>query len=122
MRSESDSTGEQRGTQAPFRRGCPGGGESEQGSGGRANEGVDGVPEGVEVRDFVREEFQQIKCEGNSKNPWMRENLQSSGQMKYAEALEKPKRRDSGVKIEAGRKSGTQRETERFDGIHARPS
>jgi hypothetical protein len=52
----------------------------------------------------------------------MRKNLQSGRQMEHAEALEKPKRRDSSVKIEAGRKSGAQRKAERFDGIHAGPS
>src|SRR5260370_829972 len=81
-----------------------------------------GVAESVEVRDFVRKEFQQIERDGNSKDPGMRKNLQSSRQMKHAEALEQPKRGDGGVKIEARRKSGAQREAERFDGIHAAPS
>jgi hypothetical protein len=52
----------------------------------------------------------------------MRKNLQSGRQMEHPEALEKTQRRDSGVKIEAGRKSGAEREAKRFDGIHAGPS
>src|SRR5258708_2273622 len=103
MRRESDSAGEQRRAPAPFRGSCPGGRESEQGGSGRSDKSVDGVPESVEARDFVRQEFQQIERDGNSKDPGMRKNLQSSRQMKHAEALEQPKRSDGGVKIETRR-------------------
>src|SRR5258708_32496614 len=72
MRCESDSAGEQRGAPTPFRGGCPGGGESEQSSGWRANERMDGVPKRIEVGDFVPKEFQQAECDGKSKYPGMR--------------------------------------------------
>ena len=58
----------------------------------------------------------------DAQHPGMRKNLQSGRQMEHPEALEKTQRRDSGVKIEAGRKSGAEREAERFDRIHAGPS
>jgi len=86
------------------------------------NESVDRVPDRVEVRNFVREKFDEIKGYRDAQHPGMRKNLQSGRQMEHAEALEKTQRRDCGVKIEAGRKSGAEREAERFDGIHAGPS
>jgi len=52
----------------------------------------------------------------------MRKNLQACRQVENPEALKQAECRDSGVKIEAGRKSGTERQAEHFDGIHAGPS
>src|SRR5258706_11113147 len=106
VRSEGHSAGEQGGGPSPFRRGTSGSGESKESGGGRANEGVQGVPESVEVGNFVREELQKIKRNGDCENPWMRKNLQAGRQVQNAEALEQAERRDSGVKIEAGGKSG----------------
>jgi len=80
---------------------------------------VNGIPDSVEVWDFVREEFDQIKCQRNSEHPGMRKNLQSGRQMEYAEALEKPKRGYGGIEIQSGGESSAQREAEGFDGIHA---
>jgi hypothetical protein len=39
--------------------------------------------------------------------------------MEHAETLEKAERGDGGVEIQAGGKSGAEREAERFDGIHS---
>ena len=38
--------------------------------------------------------------------------------MEHAEALEKAESGDGGIEIEAGRKSGTEREAERVEWIH----
>src|SRR6267378_7521664 len=95
------------------------GGKSEKGGSGRTNESVDRIPDRVEVGDFVRKKFDEIKGYRDAQHPGMRKNLQSGRQMEHPEALEKTQRRDSGVKIEAGRKSGAEREAERFDRIHA---
>src|SRR5260370_33774452 len=115
MRCESDSAGEERGSPTPFRRSCSGGGESEQSGGWRTNERVDGVPKRIEVGDFVRKEFLQVERDGNSKHPGMRKNLQARRQVENSEALKQAERRHSGVKIEAGRKSGTEGQAEGVD-------
>ena len=77
-----------------------------------------GVPNSVKIWNLVREEFQQIERDGDSENPWMSQGLQSRRETEHPETLKKAKGRNGGVKIEAGRKSGAQREAERFDKIH----
>ena len=101
VRGEGYSSGEQGGPPAPLGCGSASGGKSEKCGGGRADEGVDSVPNGVEVRDFVRQEFQQVEKDGDSENPGMREYLQFRREMEDAEALEKAESGDSGVEIEA---------------------
>ncbi len=122
MRSESHSTGDQRSAPAPFWRGGPGGGKRKKRSGGRANERVDGIPDGVHEGDFVCEKFQQIECDGRSQNPGMRETFEPRRQVDHTKTLEQAQSRDRGVKVEAGREPGAQGETEGFDGIHVGPS
>jgi len=48
----------------------------------------------------------------------MREDLQRSGQMDDAVTLKKAQRRDGGVQIQAGGKSGAERETEGLQRVH----
>jgi len=79
---------------------------------------VGGVPNSVKIRNLVREEFQQIERDGDSENQWMSQSLQSRWETEHAETLKQAERCDGGVEIQTGRKSGSQREAERFDRIH----
>ena len=105
MRSKSDSAGDEGGAPAPFRCDSTSGGKCEKRRGRRADESVDGIPDGINVWNLVREEFQKIERDRDSKNPGMGKGLQSWREMEHSEALEKTERRDGGVEIEAGRKS-----------------
>jgi len=53
VRSEGDSAGEERGGQRAFRGEIRGDSERKNGSGGRANESVEKIPDGVEVWNLV---------------------------------------------------------------------
>src|ERR1700730_2216120 len=66
MRGESDATGEKRGSPSPGFRRCGGGAERKQRRRGRTNKGVYGLPDGIDVRHFVRKKLDQIK---NGSNP-----------------------------------------------------
>ena len=118
MRGEGDSTGDEGGAPTPFRRGPAGCRVGKYSRSGRTNEGVDGVPNSVKIRNLVGEEFQEIERDGDSENPWMSQSLQSRRETEHAETLKQAERRDGGVEIQTGRKSGSQREAERFDRIH----
>jgi len=52
----------------------------------------------------------------------MRERLEGRRKVKNAEALEEPKRGHGCIEVQSGGESGTEREPERFDGVHAGPS
>ena len=51
---------------------------------------MDGIPNGVEVRYFIGEKFNDVKSGGDSQHPRMGERLQRRGKVNDAEALEKP--------------------------------
>src|SRR5579863_3724373 len=87
VRSERDSAGEQRGAPAPLWRRGSGGGESKQSGGGRANKSVDQIPDRIDIGYFVRKEFQNVKCSGDSEDPGMRKNLKLGGEMDNSESL-----------------------------------
>ena len=71
---------------------------------------MNGIPDGVDVGNFVSKEFDCVEYKRNSENPWMREDLQGSRQVDNLIALKKTESRNGGIKIEAGGKSGTERE------------
>ena len=79
---------------------------------------MNSVPNGIDVRNFVSEKFNCIQGEGDSEDPRMREDLQRGGQMDDVLALKKTESRDRGVEIEAGRKAGTERQTEGLQRVH----
>src|ERR1700737_3587793 len=116
--SKSDAAGKKRGTPPPLRRSCDRSAISEKRGGGRTDQRVDGVPDGVDVGNFVGEKFNRIESERDSENPRMRENLEGSRQMEDAVPLKKAKRRDGGVEIHAGRKSGAECETKGLQRVH----
>src|SRR6266404_5585210 len=119
VRGEGHSSGEERRAPAPFGGSGAGCRVSQQGGSGRANEGVDGVPDRIEVRYLVREKFNQIKSDGNSKDPWVGKNLQGQRKLQHAVTLEQAKGGDGGVEIQSGGKPGAKPEAKRSDEIHA---
>ncbi len=76
------------------------------------------IPNGIDVWNFVSEEFDRIERDGNSQDQRMGKHLQGSRQMDHAKSLEKPECRNGRIQIEAGRKSSAEREAECFDRIH----
>src|SRR5215470_3702813 len=74
VRSESDSSCQKRGGPAPFTGDARGNAKSENGRGGRANEGVKEIPDCVEVRNFVGEKFEDVEANSETENDGVREN------------------------------------------------
>ena len=68
VRGKRDSACEERGCPAPFVADARGDTKGENGSGGRADEGVKEIPDGVEIRNFVGEKFENIKTDGETEN------------------------------------------------------
>ncbi len=116
--SERDAASKKGGTPTPLRGSGASRSVSKQSGGGRTNEGVSGIPDGVEVRNLVGEEFDEIKGDGEGENPRMGEDFQRRGKMDDAETLEEAESGDGGVEIQAGGKSGAKSEAEGFDRIH----
>src|SRR5262245_20605089 len=68
VRGESDSASKECGGPAPLRRNGAGCSVSNDGRGRRANEGVRGVPNGVEIRNFVSEKFDEVESDRDPQN------------------------------------------------------
>ena len=79
---------------------------------------MDGVPNGIDVGNFVGEEFDGIERDCDAENPRMREHLHGTRQMDNAKALQKAESRDRGVEIQTGRESGAEREAEGLQWVH----
>ena len=118
MGGKGNSTGKQRGGPAPFGANSAGGSIGDYGRGRRADESVQGIPDGVEPEYFVREKLDEIETYGDAQDDGMADNGQRIGQMDETEALKQAKSGDRGVQVEAGRKAGTEGEAESFDGVH----
>lgn len=118
MRGEGDAAGEERGGPTPFCAEARGDAERENGSGGRANESVEKIPNGVEVRNFVGEKFENVKSDCEAENDGMGENVEFVGEMDDMEAFEEAESGDGGVKIEAGRETGAEGEADGLKRIH----
>src|SRR5258708_37788484 len=118
MRSERDAAGDEgRGPAPGFGSGGRGVG-CEQGRCRWTNKGVDGLPDGIDVGDFVGEKFHDVKNAGDGENKGMGEDLEMFGEMDDAETLEEAESGDSGVDVQAGSKTGAEDEAESFEGIH----
>jgi hypothetical protein len=79
---------------------------------------VEGVPDRIEVGDFIGEKFDEIESNGHAENDGMGENFESRRKMDDAETLEKPESSYGGVKVESGGEAGAEGEAECFEGIH----
>jgi hypothetical protein len=115
---EGDASGEKSGGPVPVRSGGAESAEGEQSGGGRADESVHGIPEGVEPGNFVGEEFDKIESDGNGENGGIREDTQGCGEVDHPKALEETEGGDGGVEIESGGEAGAEDQAESFEGIH----
>ena len=118
VRGERDSAGAERGDPAPFCAETRGDAEGENSSGGRADERVEKIPDGVEVRDFVGEKFKDVESDGEAENDGMREDVEFFGEVDNMEPFEKAESGDGGVEIETGREAGTEGEGDGLERMH----
>ena len=79
---------------------------------------MNGLPDGIDVGDFVGEKFHNVENASNCEDERMGENLKMFGKMNNAEALEQTESRDGGVEVEAGGKTGAEDEAESFERAH----
>jgi len=115
---EGDSSSEERGEPAPFRGDACGDAERENGRGRRSDEGVEKIPDRVEVGDFIGEEFEDVEADGETEHDGMREDVEFIGEMDDVEAFEKAESGDGSVEIEARREAGAEGERDGLEGVH----
>src|ERR1700676_3296780 len=118
VRSERHTPREKRRAPAPFRRSRYRRAVSEQRGGGWADQSVNGIPNGIDVRNLVGKEFDRVQRHGDPQDPRMTQHLQGSRQVNHTEALQKAEGGNRRVKVEARRKSGAERKSKGFDRIH----
>jgi len=118
VRGEGDSAGEKRGSPAPL--GTNGGGCSigNQGSGGRTDERVEGVPDRIEIGDFVCEKFDEVESNGYAEDDGVRENFEGGWEADDAKPLQQAESGHGGVEVESGGEAGAESEAKYFEGVH----
>jgi hypothetical protein len=79
---------------------------------------MDGLPDGINVGDFVGEKFHDVKNAGDGENERMSEDLEMFGKMNDPETLEEAESSDGGVEVQARGKTGSEDETESFERVH----
>ncbi len=76
------------------------------------------IPNGIEVRNLVGKKFENVEADRKAENDRMRQDCEFVRKMDDVEALEQAKRSDRRVKIEAGRKTGSESERDNLERIH----
>src|SRR5690606_13368167 len=106
---EGGEAGEGGGGHADFRWYVAQCGEGEEGGRGRTDEGVDRIPEGVDVADLVRDELDEVEGVGGRDDEGVGEphDLRRHA-MDPAEAERQPEYCDGCVEVETGREGDTQ--------------
>src|SRR5262249_21785963 len=74
----------------------------EYGACGNANEGVDGIPNGIHERNLVGKESHQLQEPSRTNHPRAAENMQIPRQFDQMETLQQAKGEYSGVEVEPG--------------------
>jgi hypothetical protein len=120
MGGERDPASEECGDPAPFCGEACGDAETQNGGGGGPDESMEKIPDGVEVRNFVGEKFEDVECDGEAEDNGMRENVKFFGEMNDVEAFEKAESGDGSVEIEAGGETGAEGEGDGLERIHRR--
>ena len=125
MRDETGGTGEQHNEHIQNRRVMTEHLDREQSAADRPDDRVDGVPGGIEPRDFVGEKFEEIQKSGDDDDPGLAENFERleirreddpmlvDGETGYE---------NSQVKIEAGETGEAERDAQQAKSFHARIS
>lgn len=88
----------------------------EESGDGDANEGVECIPDEVEGRNLVGEEFNDEKDNAGSDDDPALERLQSNGKWKVPETGEESEDCDSGIEVEAGSEADGDEEGEELCG------
>ena len=109
VRRERYGAGKKRRSPAPLRARATHGSVREQRRGRRADKRMNKIPNRVDIRNLVREKFDEIQNYRYPYDPGMREGPQRRGQMDDSNPLEKPERRHRCVEIQPGGKSGAER-------------
>ena len=118
VRSERDASGKKRCGPAPFLRRSSGGTVSEDGGGRRPDERVDGVPDGIEKRNFVGEKLNDVQRDGDAEDDRMGYDGKGRRQMNHAEALQQTESGDGGVEVQAGGEACAKSQAERLQRVH----
>ena len=122
MRGKSHSTRKQHRHDFKHRMRVAHGGHGQRSRSNRANEGVDGVPSGVDPRNLVGEKFDQIQHPRDRENHGMPKHLESLQRRRQRNPI-KPQGQTSHenreVEIQACKGSQTQRDGEHFKDFHA---
>ena len=82
-----------------------------------ADHGMDGVPDGIDPRDFVCEKFEKIKNAGNDDHGGMPENIERlvvGTERNPVKMNGEPGRENGEVKIDSGQRSETERNAEQI--------
>ncbi len=108
VRGERNASGEKCGGPTPFFTRRTSGSVREDGSCGRTDEGVHGIPDGVDVWNFVGEKLDEIQRDRQPDNPRTREHVEGAGQVQNAESFKKPERCHGGIKIQTGGEAGAE--------------
>ncbi len=119
VRGERDAAGQQRCRDTPLlgdsaREGAIG----QKGGGGRPDEGVNRVPDTVDVRNLVGDELDDEQHEGESHDDGVREHFELCRQVDDTEALEQSCGGDRGVEIESRSEGRAEREAEGLERGH----
>ena len=101
MRAEGNSTTDEEGRDADSGVEVSEGGGGQDGAGGDANEGVNGVPRGIDGGDFVGDELDQVHCAGDGENPGVADAREVAGELHEVEALEQAQGEHGGVEVDS---------------------
>lgn len=118
VRRERHSASEESGGPTQLGGGGASRGVRKNGCGGRPDEGVNGIPNGIDVRDFVREELGEIENSGEDEDRRVGKAVKGRRKMNDTETLEQAQRGDSRVQIQTGGEPGAESQAERGQGIH----
>src|SRR5687768_5809123 len=83
----------------------------DQHPGRNTNEGVDNIPNAVNIWDLVREKFNDIQAGRKADDPPVIQHIQATGKLHTANFLQQSEDGDSCIKVYPARPRRTQRQT-----------
>src|SRR5690348_4247326 len=119
MRCKGDASRKQRGTPAPLSGGGTRRTVRKQRGSRRADESVYCIPNGINVRDLVREKFHHIKHNSKDQNYRMGKPLKRRWEMDDPESFQQSRRCHGRVQVQAGGKPRAEGYPKYFNGVHA---
>src|ERR687890_671226 len=84
----------------------------------RPDEGMDGIPRAVDVRDLVSDKLNEEKGDRYAEDYGVSEHLEGIGELDYAEALEQARRRYGEVDVETRSERRAEGKAEGLEGGH----